>query len=113
MATLGISKDFWRYTRAFQDILAEGRQEGVELGRKEGHQEGRELGLEEGREEGRRRESCTLALRLLELRCGSLSAATTSRIEVLSRAQLENLTLSLLDFRSGEDLHNWLEQLEA
>jgi hypothetical protein len=28
MATLGISKDFWRHTRAFQDILAEGRQEG-------------------------------------------------------------------------------------
>jgi hypothetical protein len=49
----------------------------------------------------------------LERRCGSLSAATTSRIETLSRAQLENLTLALLDFRSGEDLQNWLEQLEA
>jgi predicted transposase YdaD len=109
MATLGISKDFWRHTRAFQDILAEGRQEGVELGRKEGHQEGRELGLEEGR----RREASALALRLLERRCGSLSAATTSRIEALSRAQLENLTLALLDFRSGEDLQIWLEQLEA
>ncbi len=117
MATLGISKDFWRHTRAFQDILAEGRHEGVELGRQEGlqegRQEGREMGLEEGLEEGRHREACTLALRLLERRCGSLSAATTSRIEVLSRAQLENLTLSLLDFRSGEDLQNWLEQLEA
>ena len=117
MATLGISKDFWRHTRAFQDILAEGRQEGVELGRQEGlqegRQEGRELGLEEGLEEGRRREASALALRLLERRCGSLSAATTSRIETLSRAQLENLTLSLLDFRSGEDLQNWLEQLEA
>ena len=117
MATLGISKDFWRHTRAFQDILAEGRQEGVELGRQEGlqegRQEGRELGLEEGLEEGRRREASALALRLLERRCGSLCAATTSRIETLSRAQLENLTLSLLDFRSGEDLQNWLEQLEA
>ena len=117
MATLGISKDFWRHTRAFQDILAEGRHEGVELGRQEGlqegRQEGREMGLEEGLEEGRRREACTLALRLLERRCGSLSAATTSRIETLSRAQLENLTLALLDFRSGEDLQNWLEQLEA
>jgi len=101
MATLGISKDFWRHTRAFQDILAEGLQEGVELGRQEGLQE------------GRRREASALALRLLERRCGALSAATTSRIEVLSRAQLENLTLSLLDFRSGEDLQNWLEQLEA
>jgi hypothetical protein len=129
MATLGISKDFWRHTRAFQDILAEGRQEGVELGRKEGvelgRQEGRQVGLQEGRqegrqvgrelglEEGRRREASALALRLLERRCGSLSAATTSRIVTLSRAQLENLTLALLDFRSGEDLQNWLEQLEA
>ena len=129
MATLGISKDFWRHTRAFQDILAEGRQEGVELGRQEGmqmglqegrqeghkvgHQEGRELGLEEGLEEGRRREASSLALRLLERRCGSLSASTTTRIEALSRAQLEKLTLALLDFRSGEDLENWLEQLEA
>jgi predicted transposase YdaD len=112
MATLGISKDFWRHTRAFQDILAEGRQEGVELGRKEGHQEGRELGLEEGLEEGRRREASALALRLLEHRNGSLSAATTSRIEALSRAQLESLTLALLDFRSADDLQTWLKQLE-
>jgi len=50
---------------------------------------------------------------LLEHRYGSLIAATTSRIEALSRAQLENLTLALLDFRSGEDLHVWLEHLEA
>jgi len=98
MATLGISKDFWRHTRALQDILAEGRQEGVELGR------------QEGRQEGRRREASALALRLLEHRNGSLSAATTSPIEALSRAQLESLTL--LDFRSADDLQTWLEQLE-
>jgi len=104
MATLGISKDFWRHTRAFQEIPAEGRQEGVELGRQEVRQE--------GLEEGRRHEACTLALRLLEHRNGSLSAATTSRIEALSRAQLESLTLALLDFRSADDLQTWLEQLE-
>jgi hypothetical protein len=59
MATLGISKDFWRHTRAFQEILAEGRQE--------------------GRQEGRRHEACSLALRLLEHRNGSLSAAPQAR----------------------------------
>ena len=48
----------------------------------------------------------------MEHRCGSLSAATTSRIEALSRAQLESLTLALLDFSSAEDLQTWLEQLE-
>jgi len=104
MATLGISKDFWRHTRAFQDILAEGRQEGVELGR----QEGREL----GHEEGRRREASALASRLLERRCGSLDAPTSARIEALSLPQLEELALALLDFRGSKDLQTWLEPLE-
>jgi hypothetical protein len=92
MATLGISKDFWRHTRAFQDILAEGR--------------------EEGREEGRRREASTLALRQLERRCGSLDAPTSARIEALSLWQLEELALALLDFRSAEDLQTWLEPMK-
>ena len=96
MATLGISKDFWRHTRAFQDILAEGRQEGREL----------------GHEEGRRREAGALALRQLERRCGSIDASTGSRIEALSLSQLEELALALLDFRGAEDLQTWLEQLE-
>ena len=104
MATLGISKDFWRHTRAFQDILQEGRQEGVELGR----QEGREL----GHEEGRRREASALASRLLERRCGTIDASTGSRIEALSLPQLEELALALLDFRGVGDLQTWLEQLE-
>ena len=104
MATLGISKDFWRHTRAFQDILQEGRQEGRE--------EGRELGLEEGLEEGRRREASALALRQLERRCGSLEVPTSSRIEALSLPQLEELALALLDFRGVGDLQTWLEQLE-
>jgi predicted transposase YdaD len=108
MATLGISKDFWRHTRAFQDILAEGRQEGVELGRQEGREEGRELGLEEGR----RREASALALRQLERRCGLLDVPTSSRIEALSLAQLEELALALLEFRGLGDLQAWLEQLE-
>ena len=104
MATLGISKDFWRHTRAFQDILAEGRQEGVELGRQEG--------VELGHKEGRRREASVLASRLLERRCGSIDASTGSRIEALSLPQLEELALALLDFKSAEDLQTWLEQLE-
>jgi len=104
MATLGISKDFWRHTRAFQDILQEGRQEGVELGR----QEGREL----GQEEGRRRQAGALALRQLERRCGSIDAPTFARIEALSLPQLEELALALLDFRGSKDLQTWLEQLK-
>jgi len=104
MATLGISKEFWRHTRAFQEILAEGRQEGVDLGR----QEGRKL----GQEEGRRRQAGALALRQLERRCGSIDAPTSARIEALSLPQLEELALALLDFRGAQDLQTWLEPLE-
>ena len=106
MATLGISKDFWRHTRAFQDILAEGRQEGVELGRREGREEGRE----EGRQEGRRREAFALALRLLERRCGAISSDSHSRMEALSLEHLEALALDLLDFENGDDFAAWLER---
>jgi flagellar biosynthesis/type III secretory pathway protein FliH len=116
MATLGISKDFWRHTRAFQDILEEGRQEGREegaaLGRQEGVALGRQEGLEQGLEQGRRREACALALRLLERRCGSLEAATSARIEALSLPQLEELALALLDFHGAEDLRSWLVRVE-
>ena len=59
----------------------------------------------------RRREASALALRLLERRCGCLIAATTARIEALSRALLEELALALLDFRSVEELQAWLEAL--
>ena len=100
MATLGISKDFWRHTRVFQDILAEGRQEGRE--------EDRALGLEEGRS----REASALPLRQLDRRCGTLDVPTSSRIEALSLPQLEELVLALHDFSSAEDLQTWLEPLE-
>jgi hypothetical protein len=72
-----------------------------------------EQGLEQGVEQGRRREASALALRQLERRCGSLNAATTTRIGTLSRAQLEELALALLDFQGAEDLQTWLELLEA
>ena len=89
MATLGISKDFWRHTRAFQDILEEGRQE--------------------GREEARRK-VFGLTQRLLEQRCGTLAEATRARIEALSLPHLEELTLALLDFQGADDLQAWFDR---
>jgi predicted transposase YdaD len=89
MATLGISKDFWRHTRAFQYILEEGRKE--------------------GREDGRR-ETRSLALRQLERRCGPIGTDTRGRLETLNLEQIEALALDLLDFQGAADLHAWLER---
>ncbi len=85
MATLGISKDFWRHTRAFQYILEEGREDG-------------------------RREIRSLALRQLERRCGPIGTDTRGRLETLNLEQIEALALDLLDFQGAADLHAWLER---
>jgi hypothetical protein len=85
MATLGISKDFWRHTRAFQYILEEGREDG-------------------------RREIRSLALRHLERRCGPIGTDTRGRLETLNLEQIEALALDLLDFQGAADLHAWLER---
>ena len=100
MTLLGISKDVWRHSRAFQETLEEGRAEGRVEGRLE------------GRAEGRRGEASALALRQLQLRCGILSPATTARIEALALSQLEELALALLDFQGPQDLTDWLQRLE-
>ena len=101
MATIGVSRDSWRHTRAFQEILQEGLQEGIQKG------------LQEGLQEGRQQEAAALSLRLLQRRFGPLDTASIARIEALALNQLEDLSLSLLDFSAAADLQHWLEQLEA
>jgi hypothetical protein len=101
MATLRISPDVWRHTRAFQETLEEGRAEG------------RLEGRAEGRAEGRRGEASALALKQLERRCGLLSPAVTARIEALDLPRLEALALALLDFKGPDDLEDWLQRAEG
>jgi hypothetical protein len=49
-----------------------------------------------------------MTLRLLTRRCGSLSAATTARIQALPVDELEALAEALLDFTGPQDLQDWL-----
>ena len=77
-----------RHTRAAQQWIAEGRQEG------------------EAR--GRAAEAATVTLRQLNRRCGPLSEATTARIQGLPLEQLEALAEALLDFSGPADLTAWL-----
>ena len=51
-----------------------------------------------------------VTLRLLNLRCGSLSDATIARIQTLPLEQLEALAEALLDFSGPADLAAWLEE---
>ena len=49
-----------------------------------------------------------VTLRLLNLRCGSLSDATIARIQSMPLEQLEALAEALLDFSGPADLATWL-----
>jgi len=84
MVIAGIPREEVRHTRAVQDWLAEGRQE--------------------GRQEG----EVAVTLRLLARCCGPLGEATTARIQSLPLEQLESLAEALLDFQGADDLMAWL-----
>lgn len=69
---------------------------------------GEDRGRQEGRHEGRRAEACSVTLRLLARRCGTISEATTARIEALPLELLEALAEALLNFTDPGDLSAWL-----
>ena len=112
MTIAGIQLAELSETRAYQEILAKGREEGREEGREAGLEQGLEKGLEQGRQEGReqgfREEAAELVLRQLRRRFGSVSADDAATIGGLSTAELEDLAEALLEFGSPLDLNAWL-----
>jgi len=62
----------------------------------------------EGLEEGRQREAA-LVLRLLRRRLGKITVEQEARVRELSAIQLEALGEALLDFAQPEDLTGWFE----
>jgi len=80
MVIAGIPTDQLLHTRAAQDLLDRGREEG----------------------------EARVTLRLLNRRCGPLSEATIARIQTLPLDQLEALAEALLDFSGPADLTSWL-----
>lgn len=61
--------------------------------------------LQEGRQEG----EAVIVLRLLVLRIGKLSPETQLRVQSLSSQQLESLSEALLNFSQLSDLQDWLQ----
>ena len=90
MALINIPTDHLRHTRFAQDWIEEGRLEGEAL--------------------GRAAEAAAVAVRLLNRRCGTMSEATTARIQALPLQQIEALTDALLDFSGPAELAAWLAQ---
>ena len=97
MALINLPTDHLRDTRFGQELLEEGRLEG----------------RLEGEARGRAAEAAAVTLRLLNRRCGPLSAATTARIQALPLQQLESLADALLDFAGANDLASWLAEHAA
>jgi len=94
MVIAGIPAKELRHTRAAQQWIEEGRQEGEARGRQEGEAQG----------------EAKVTLRLLNRRCGRLSDAITAEIQALPLEQLEALAEALLDFSGPADLTAWLEE---
>ncbi|MCX5969721.1 MAG: DUF2887 domain-containing protein [Cyanobacteria bacterium] len=102
MVIAGIPTDQLLHTRAAQDLLHRGRQEGEARGRQEGEAQGEARGRALG--------EATVTLRQLNRRCGPLSDATTALVQALPLEQLEALAEALLDFSGPADLAAWLEE---
>ena len=88
------------------ELTTSWKEEGIEQGNSQGIIQGISQGIDQGRKE----ESERMILRQLGRRFGFIPPALISKLKSLSVEQLENLGEALLDFRSLEDLENWLGQ---
>ncbi len=69
--------------------------------------------MEEGLQQGAKNEALTYTMRLLTHRLGLIPPQSQDQISQLTVSQLENLGVSVLDFRVPEDLTHWLDNLPS
>ncbi|MBN8725735.1 MAG: DUF4351 domain-containing protein [Acidobacteria bacterium] len=67
-----------------------------------------EQGIQQGIQQGKTEEALLLVLRLLKKRFGAMDAGLETKLSQLALENIEELSESLLDFSSYEDLTNWL-----
>ncbi|MEL6249303.1 MAG: DUF4351 domain-containing protein [Cyanobacteria bacterium J06648_16] len=89
----------------YQDILAEGRAEGLRSGLEAGVHQGLVAGHRQVIEQER-----ALLLRQLARKIGTLPEALGDQVKALSVLQWDELGEALLSFEDLSDLENWLEQ---
>ena len=99
--------------RSIQEVCALGSFTIEDFSKSVAYQEifglGEARGKAEGEAKGKAEGEATVVLRLLQRRCGPISAATTARIQALPLEKLEALAEALLDFSGPADLTTWLK----
>lgn len=75
--------------------------------------QGIQQGLQQGRQEGRQEGEFAVLLRLLNRRFGKVGVRLQSRIRKLPIDRLEAMAEALLDFKTVDDLKQWLNENEV
>ena len=86
---IGLQDINFKQTRVYRDALKEGWQQGKQEGKQEGE--------------------LTIILRLLVRRFGNLPESLVVSLRQLDTEQLEAFSEPMLDARSLDDLHQWLQ----
>lgn len=94
-AMLGFTVNELQKSRFYQEVKAEGRQEGELIGTQRGLQ----------------LEAQSLVLRQLTRKFGDLSMEIQNQVESLGLTHLEELAVALLEFETVVDVANWLQRL--
>jgi hypothetical protein len=64
---------------------------------------------EEGLQQGLQQEAAVLVSRILNRKLGGLPKSTETRLRSMSKEQLEELGVALLEFNTLKDLNSWLK----
>jgi predicted transposase YdaD len=81
-------------------VLGPAIRQGLEQGRKEGKEEGKQ----EGRQEGKQEEGLAILRKLMIKRFGRLPGWAEERLAAMSVAELEDLSLAVLDANTVAEL---------
>ena len=91
-----------------QMFINEWKEEGAQAGMQKGLQIGHVAGHVEGRLKGRREEVLNIVTKMLNKRFGEISTERINKIEELTVAEIEQLSIDLLDFEQIADFDEWL-----
>lgn len=96
-----------------QEMFISDRQGAMSLAKKQGLELGLQQGLEQGLEQGRLEGERSLLLRQLERRFGKLDSEVITSLQALDAQGLENLGEVIWEFKTNNDLNQWLQNYSS